>query len=52
MKTWFMKFAVSKAGIIAVPILTAAIAAGLAKLAVLSPELAGQVDAGEVAGWV
>jgi len=52
MKRWFMKFAVSKAGIIAIPVLTALIAGGVTRLAALSPELAGQVDPAEVAGWV
>jgi hypothetical protein len=52
MKRWFMKFAVSRLGIVAIPILSALIASGLAKLAALSPELAGQVDPREVAGWV
>jgi hypothetical protein len=52
MKRWFLKFALSKAGIIMVPILSALVAGALTKIAALSPELAGQVDPREVAGWV
>jgi hypothetical protein len=52
MKRWFMKFAVSKTGVVAIPLLTALIASGLAKLAALSPELAAEVDPGEVAAWI
>jgi hypothetical protein len=52
MKRWFMKFAVSRLGIVAIPILTALIASGVAKLAALSPELAADVNVPEVAAWV
>jgi hypothetical protein len=52
MKRWFMKFAVSKLGIVAVPIITALIAAAVTKLAALSPELAADINVPEVAAWV
>lgn len=45
-----MKFAMSKAGIVVIPVLTAAIAGALSKY--VPPEYASQVKADELAGWV
>jgi hypothetical protein len=47
-----MQFAVSKSGLVVVPLLSGVIASGLTRLAMLSPDLAGRVDPDAVAGWV
>jgi hypothetical protein len=50
MKKWFMQFAVSKSGLVLVPIFTGAITWLLARLA-LPASLAEQVPVGAVAEW-
>ena len=52
MKNTILAFLVSRGGSIATPIIAAGIAWLVAKLAMLSPELAGQVNQVEVAAFV
>jgi hypothetical protein len=52
MKNTILAFLVSRGGSIATPIIAAGIAWIVAKLAMLSPELAGQVNQVEVAAFV
>jgi Zn-dependent protease with chaperone function len=48
MKKWLIKFFISRGGSILTPIIAGIVAAGVAKLAEFSPEVAGQVNQGEV----
>ena len=52
MKNAILSFLVSRSGSIATPIIAWAIAYGVSALAMLSPELAAQVNQVELAAWI